>query len=253
MVEKKCEYCGQAVFIHAYHANRGRGRYCSKTCFNLGRQRQVKKECLVCGSVFFVPHCHQDRIKTCSKECKSIRYKEMFRGRQRSLEWGNNISRGKAGKPNPKLKKPTISRICENCGNQYFISRSRSKKQQQSSRFCSIECWYVWIRQDSSRHPSWTGGYYPYYGPNWQDQARQARERDNHVCQQCGAVEHKVVHDVHHVIPFRQFSSWEEANELSNLITLCKSCHASIPNKGGDYHQRNEHRYPGCGPGVAGY
>jgi predicted HNH restriction endonuclease len=32
--------------------------------------------------------------------------------------------------------------------------------------------------------------------------------------------------DVHHIVPFRTFKGdWRKANELSNLITLCRNCH----------------------------
>ncbi|MEJ5225806.1 MAG: Zn-binding domain-containing protein, partial [Anaerolineales bacterium] len=58
------------------------------------------------------------------------------------------------------------------------------------------------------------------------------RARDNYRCQLCGAPEppHRQ-HDVHHKIPFRQFRDEtgriqrERANELSNLVTLCPTCH----------------------------
>lgn len=32
--------------------------------------------------------------------------------------------------------------------------------------------------------------------------------------------------DIHHIRPFRYYSSYEAANELSNLVLLCRSCHA---------------------------
>jgi DEAD/DEAH box helicase domain-containing protein len=35
-------------------------------------------------------------------------------------------------------------------------------------------------------------------------------------------------HDVHHKVPFRAFSSPEEANQLHNLITLCPACHHRV-------------------------
>ena len=35
-------------------------------------------------------------------------------------------------------------------------------------------------------------------------------------------------HHVHHKTPFRLFDSTEQANQLSNLITLCNSCHRKV-------------------------
>ncbi len=66
------------------------------------------------------------------------------------------------------------------------------------------------------------------YGPNWEQQKRLARQRDGYCCQLCGLPESGKVHHVHHKIPFRLFSSFQEANQLDNLITLCASCHQKV-------------------------
>jgi DEAD/DEAH box helicase domain-containing protein len=77
----------------------------------------------------------------------------------------------------------------------------------------------------------------PDYGPTWAEQRRRARERDQLTCQHCGA--HEAVtgreHDVHHIKPFRSFGyvpgendAYLQANELGNLLTLCRVCHARV-------------------------
>jgi len=95
------------------------------------------------------------------------------------------------------------------------------------------------------------------YGPNWLAQRDRARVRDGYRCQSCGAPEQGRVlspvlsetkglskggvlslskggvlslskgraHHVHHKIPFRAFASYRQANQLSNLVTLCPRCH----------------------------
>jgi len=63
------------------------------------------------------------------------------------------------------------------------------------------------------------------YGPNWPAQRDRARARDGCRCQVCGAPEQGPAHHVHHRIPFRAFASHRQANQLSNLVTLCPSCH----------------------------
>lgn len=63
------------------------------------------------------------------------------------------------------------------------------------------------------------------YGPDWKNLRQIVRKRDEHECQHCGAVEQDKAFDVHHKIPFKQFASAEQANQKSNLITLCPSCH----------------------------
>jgi len=63
------------------------------------------------------------------------------------------------------------------------------------------------------------------YGHNWRRQRNLARQRDGYKCQMCGILEQDKAHQVHHKIPFRQFSNPEQANQLENLITLCPACH----------------------------
>lgn len=66
------------------------------------------------------------------------------------------------------------------------------------------------------------------YGKSWIKQRDRARSRDNYQCQVCRAEERDRAHHVHHVTPFRQFSSAELANQLENLVTLCPSCHQRV-------------------------
>ncbi|MBC7224223.1 MAG: DUF1998 domain-containing protein, partial [Anaerolineae bacterium] len=79
----------------------------------------------------------------------------------------------------------------------------------------------------------WEGEPIRDYGPNWEAQRRRALERDRHTCQHCGAPERPDrEHDVHHIRPFREFryipgenENYLQANDLSNLVTLCRDCH----------------------------
>ncbi len=63
------------------------------------------------------------------------------------------------------------------------------------------------------------------YGPNWKQIRNQVRERDEYRCQMCGNAEEGKEHNVHHRTPLRAFDDLKKANKLSNLITLCASCH----------------------------
>ncbi|WP_298009508.1 MULTISPECIES: DEAD/DEAH box helicase [Anaerolinea] len=66
------------------------------------------------------------------------------------------------------------------------------------------------------------------YGPDWGRIRDWVRKRDHYTCQLCGTVEQGKAHHVHHKIPFRQFSSLQEANRPENLITLCPACHQRV-------------------------
>ncbi len=71
------------------------------------------------------------------------------------------------------------------------------------------------------------------YGPGWNRLREAVRARDGYRCQVCGAPENGRQHDVHHKIPFRAFpsaadevpGSYEKANRMDNLTTLCPACH----------------------------
>jgi len=79
------------------------------------------------------------------------------------------------------------------------------------------------------------------YGPDWPAQRDRARARDGYRCQNCGLPEggralstsqgsalgasQGQAHHVHHKVPFRAFASYQQANQLDNLVTLCPRCH----------------------------
>lgn len=125
---------------------------------------------------------------------------------------------------------------CEVCGEQIEALPSRTE----ARRFCSRECHGTWISKHNvgERHPRFKSGRRPeYYGPNWERQRRAAVRRDEGRCQDCGRTivdsveEFGEVLSVHHKTPFRDFVDgddvdYESANELSNLVTLCRPCHS---------------------------
>lgn len=86
-------------------------------------------------------------------------------------------------------------------------------------------------------HPQWKGEDHDrsyYYGPNWHERRAECIIRDGGRCRRCGVSEPAYLKetglglDAHHVAPFGEFDGHEEANELSNLITLCRSCHSHM-------------------------
>lgn len=64
-----------------------------------------------------------------------------------------------------------------------------------------------------------------YYGPEWPSIRESVRFRDQYRCRNCGAHEDGKSHHVHHLVPFKTFLSVQDANQLTNLITLCPTCH----------------------------
>jgi DEAD/DEAH box helicase domain-containing protein len=63
------------------------------------------------------------------------------------------------------------------------------------------------------------------YGPDWDTIRQRVLRRDGRTCQVCGtSIQVDSLH-VHHIKPFKSFHDRLTANQLSNLITLCPTCH----------------------------
>lgn len=76
------------------------------------------------------------------------------------------------------------------------------------------------------------------YGANWSKQRKKCLERDDRRCRVCGKTEDDMGREpaVHHIKPRIEFaeSEWMTYNALSNLITLCHSCHGTLEGKYAD-------------------
>ena len=114
-----------------------------------------------------------------------------------------------------------VARVCAACGAEFTLSPSRLTHKG-AGKYCSRICRDRHWRGAAT--PNWQGIRKPHrHGANWYAARRRALRRDNHTCQRCGDAERQL--HVHHLIPGRLFASTEDANEISNLITLCGSCH----------------------------
>lgn len=60
-----------------------------------------------------------------------------------------------------------------------------------------------------------------YRSPRWKAVRLEAKRRDKWQCQECGARQRL---EVHHLEPIRKAP--KRAYDLTNLLTLCGSCHA---------------------------
>lgn len=63
------------------------------------------------------------------------------------------------------------------------------------------------------------------YGPDWNRLRQKILLRDNFSCRGCGKILEPAQLHVHHVQPFRSFADSGLANQASNLVALCASCH----------------------------
>jgi len=131
------------------------------------------------------------------------------------------------GENNPNGTYNSVDCTCTICGKKYL--RNSAYVRSGGGKFCSYKCFGVWHSQNKSgsASPHWRGGKPPHRGANWKKQRDDARGRDKYRCQNCGIHEGKLgcKLDVHHIVAFHSFATYEEANQLTNLICLCRSCH----------------------------
>lgn len=210
-VERICEYCGIRFLARRAVVEKGEGKFCSNQCAHNGHYTRVDKICENCGITYQAYACRADESRFCSKECFDI-YRTVY---------------------NTK-----VTCTCEICGKVFKTYRAEIAKG--GGKVCSRECYPKYLSKMTSGEKShmWKGGTIEYYGPNWLFQRRKALARDNYICQYCGKKKPKSKnHQVHHIIPFRNFGyirgqndNYKQANSLKNLITLCSGCHRKAEN-----------------------
>jgi len=207
----------------------------------------VQLTCSGCGCGFVRPHYDVVEAEDyyCSHECRKTEYQHSCPWE--GCEYGSDSELGikQHHKRTHGVSLTEIELTCDECGKKF--TRQRSKDKYFDGTFCSSECKYNKLsdtlsesRQGESNpmfgktgedHPNYRGGYGQNYGEGWQRARRNALKRDNYECQDCGLTRDQH-HDefgydleVHHIQPFRTFDDASNANDLTNLITLCTTCH----------------------------
>lgn len=220
-VDTTCPACGKSFW---YHKSWPR-IYCCRACSasvnakkNLGIVELPEMHCEQCGNPITVNRYANKRF--CSQSC-----------------FGEWQSANVVGASHPLYAK--VERACEHCGKTFLAEPNEVAKGW--GKFCDITCKAAWQKEHPPAHklpvmvgesnPRWKGGYDPYYGPNWREQRRKARQRDGFTCQHCGIPESDLERqlDVHHLTPFRKYGveNYLQANQLDNLVSLCYKCHTT--------------------------
>lgn len=232
-VTVQCAACGTSLTRSPSLVRDRKQVFCSKSCCNTWRREHgprgqsihnynsVVVSCDACGAQVTQPRSQADTTKHhfCNQRCKGVWQREHLRGSH-----------------NPAYKASTITVSCAYCGRE--CARNSFKRQRNNLCFCTHQCYGKWRigRFTEAANPYWKGGRSYTRGPNWKRRSKMARERDGHRCQICGSSEQ--LH-VHHIIPFDHFGyvqgeneNYKQANALSNLITLCASCHGRVERGG---------------------
>lgn len=129
----------------------------------------------------------------------------------------------------PEKNSPRVTVACEQCGREMTVLESRIERRE--VRFCSQSCHGQWISENlvGEGHHCWEGGSISYHS-GWLRARRRVLRRDGRTCQCCGIDGDELdrgLH-VHHIVPARTFDDQRVAHQVSNLLTLCPSCHRKV-------------------------
>ena len=241
-VKRICKICGKGFYVYPYRVKRGEGKFCSLKCSGKQKSQKIKRICEICGKEFFVIPSTIKRGggRFCSYKCMG--------------KWESNNRRGKNSYG---WKGGRVEQVCKNCGKRFLVKVYRLKLKDRV-KFCSVECKKKWKRENplpeeirekmsearkkyfsikenlekisGDKSHLWKGGITPIYimrlsGSKWKVIIKKVYKRDNYQCQLCGKKGGKL--NAHHIIPWRVSHN----DKMSNLITLCRSCHSKIENK----------------------
>ena len=93
--------------------------------------------------------------------------------------------------------------------------------------FCNNNCKAIWQRtRVGVKAARWKHGK-ARRGYIWLTNRKKRLEKDKYICQIC----FKIGNAVHHRKPPRFYKNHNLSHRLSNLITLCSSCHRALENK----------------------
>ena len=193
-VLQHCPVCGAGFEAFASRVKIGRGKFCSKACYNIGsREIRSVRRCAQCGKVVMVlPYRQKRKSFLCSRTCRDQRNKT-----------GQYVT-------------------CENqdCGK--IVYRSRCNLAVRKHFFCSIRCRSAVVHGE--RHHLWEGGVDPDDKRREHEftshQRRRILERDEYACRACGDEQAEELH-IDHVLAICLGGT----ADIENGQTLCARCH----------------------------
>ncbi len=200
-----CAFCGKDIKVHRWRLERfgEHNVFCSRLHQKAQQSRKALRtfSCEYCETTFQIQGSRkQGKHIFCSLSCAA-----------------------KFNQPNPS--KPKISVQCDWCHREYEIYPSKHKINRHF--YCSLACRAKYIM--GTNNPAFRSGWgrKREYANNWKSQRQATIKRDNGCCQVCHKIPKKQRYlHVHHIVPAYIFNGdWVSANNLTNLISLCGTCH----------------------------
>lgn len=218
-----CLECGKK-----FKKNRFWQKFCSNKCLtNHSNKRKLttKCKCKLCGKTFK----GQPSSKFCSKNClhESLKKYKICPNCLNEFNYNNIKQICCSRKCSNELKKVEKIVSCMQCGKEINRYPSQIKKY----IFCNSKCMGEYYSENNfgEKHPLWKGGKIDGRGYKWRIIRKEVLKRDGYKCSVCGIKPRNTKNlDIHHIIKYRDFDNSIDANKLTNLITVCKSCHTKV-------------------------
>lgn len=219
---------------------------CANCEKNIVRNPSVRRNGKKADNVYCDRKCYDEHRKKLQQvviaQCKYC--DSDIRANNQGKVYCSIVCRNKDVKPEPR---PCI--VCQILFDPVKYHKSEDRYSLDDSlKTCSNECLREFYRTDQSRkdkisnafsgskHPNWQGGvsgsYTNFRGSKWQGLRKKVMRRDGYKCRHCGIDKdeqmkrHNRMFSINHIVPFHQLSgNTVAANKLSNLETLCDSCH----------------------------
>ena len=191
----------------------------------------MTKLCVECGKEFKPRAGRFETAKWCGSECATIGKRKAFTCNtlRAGIKPTNAYAAGdNAGDSHPRWKGRSEF-VCKMCGAGFAKERWRANQMEHTNEFCSVKCRSEFKREflSGENAPDWVGGPQTYRGRSFTDARVLVILSQKGKCNECGTFKGNSL-PVHHIKPFREFDSVEDANRESNLVGLCQSCHMKI-------------------------
>lgn len=199
---KICEFCSKEFVVTS---SKKRKKYCSEECVKRAvsfKQTQNIYLCALCGREIYQKG-RKSKRKFCD-ECLPI--------------WMSMSLTNK------------ITTKCGYCGSE--IEAIPSRYNSNECCYCDVKCMGKHYSEtyNGEMSPTWKGGMSHHYAGDFWRIRKIIRERDNYSCCRCKITEKEYGQQmsVHHIKSYRDFEDKYEANESSNLVCLCETCHRFV-------------------------
>jgi hypothetical protein len=261
-IPRICQYCKNEFLAEVGEVNRGAAKFCSRSCYTKSKLNKQKCTCLNCNGEFARAPSQIARgwAKFCSKKCQYEWSSKHLIGEHATYWRGGpikkicercgaefSILRAEAARGGGRfcsrkcrdLARTTKERRkCEICGGEFEINQYAIKNG--NGRFCSRDCANKWHSEQmmGSGAPNWQGGisfepYCPKFNKEFRERVRAFFGRR---CLECGNIEKKTRHCVHHV-NYKKEACCDDSIPL--FVILCQSCHAKTSHNNRDHWQQH--------------